>query len=117
MWQYNCRHNGVFGDNPLVGITPVSNSIPIKPSLYQNYPNPFNPSTKIKFDVPAGTFSNTIISIYDVLGKKAAEILNEKLTAGTYEIEWNASAYPSGVYFYKLVSGEYSVTKKMILTK
>lgn len=63
MFQYNSRHNGVYGDNPLVGIEPVSGFIPKDFSLSQNYPNPFNPSTKIKFSIPgAKTGFNPVLT-------------------------------------------------------
>jgi len=84
-------------------------------TLYQNYPNPFNPSTNIKFEIPKSSFVNLVV--YDVLGREIAKLVNEKLNAGSYLIDWNASQYPSGMYFYKLTSGEFSEVKKMVLIK
>ncbi len=111
--------------NSTVGINPISNEVPKKFSLSQNYPNPFNPSTKIKFDIPSVGQSHvfdTQLKIYDVLGKEVATLVNQQLKAGTYEVNWpatsgNASNFPSGVYFYKLVAGDFVATKKMILMK
>lgn len=103
-----------------VGVEPISTEIPSAFALKQNYPNPFNPVTRIDFDVPAagGNDSRDItIKIYDVNGKEAAVIVNGKLSPGSYKYEWDASSYPSGVYFYQLSSGSYTETKKMILTK
>lgn len=103
-----------------VGVEPVSTEIPSAFALKQNYPNPFNPVTRIDFDVPAigGNESKDItIKIFDVNGKETAVIVNGKLSPGSYKYEWDASSFPSGVYFYQLSSGSYSVTKKMILTK
>jgi hypothetical protein len=121
MWQYNSRHNGVYGDNPLVGIEPVSQSIPKDFSLMQNYPNPFNPVTKIKFSIAGAKagFNNvyTKLTVYDVLGKKVSELVNQELKAGEYEVEFNASNIPSGVYFYELNAGGYKMTNKMVLVK
>ncbi len=121
MWQYNSRHNGVYGDNPLVGIEPVSNVIPKNFELKQNYPNPFNPVTKIKFSIPVSVsgFNNVFakLIVYDVLGKKISELVNNDLKAGEYEIEFNASNIPSGVYFYELSAGGFKLTNKMILVK
>ena len=57
------------------------------------------------------------LSIYDLLGREVATLVNEKLSPGTYEVEWDASVFPSGFYFYKLISMNYSVTKKLILLK
>ncbi len=84
-------------------------------SLSQNYPNPFNPVTSIKFQIPAAGFVE--LKIFDVLGREISTPVNEELNPGTYEIEWDASAYPSGVYYYKLTAGDYIQTKKMVLIK
>ena len=81
----------------------------------QNYPNPFNPSTNIKFELPKT--GNVKLVIYDVLGREVETLLNEKLNAGSYEAVWNADKYSSGVYFYKLETGDFTQTKKMILMK
>ena len=121
MWQYNSRHNGVFGDNPLVGINPVSGGIPKNFELLQNYPNPFNPATKIRFLVAGakGGFKPvmTKLTVYDILGKKISQLVNEELKAGEYEVDFNASGLPSGIYFYELNAGGVNLTNKMILVK
>ena len=99
----------------IIGIQPISSEVPNKFSLSQNYPNPFNPVTKIKFSIPPsrGVRGVTKITIYDVLGREVAVLINE--------VEWSAvgggSNYPSGVYFYKLISETYSDTKRMVLIK
>jgi hypothetical protein len=84
-------------------------------TLYQNYPNPFNPSTKISWQSPVASWQT--LKIYDVLGNEVATLVDEYKTAGKYELDWIASDYPSGVYFYQLNSGSYVETKKMILLK
>jgi hypothetical protein len=113
--------NGVYRRslNELVGINPVTNEIPKEYSLSQNYPNPFNPSTTIRFAIPVGTRHGAFVQIkvYDALGREVDILVNEQLSPGTYEVEWPASDYPSGVYFYKLIAGSYTDTKKMILSK
>ncbi|MBC8490683.1 MAG: T9SS type A sorting domain-containing protein, partial [Bacteroidetes bacterium] len=96
-------------------VNQISNEIPEGFSLYQNYPNPFNPITNIKFDLRKS--SNTKLIIYNILGKEIATLVNEKLNAGSYEVDWDGSAYPSGVYFYKLTTDGFSDVKKMILIK
>ena len=107
-----------------VGITNEYNIIPTAFSLSQNYPNPFNPTTKIKFDVAKsspliplqrGTYVKLVI--YDILGKEVQTLINEKLNSGTYEVTFDGSNFPSGIYFYRLTAGEFSETKKMILLK
>lgn len=111
----------------LTGIKPISNNVPSSFKLYNNYPNPFNPTTKITFSIPlikvgdpawtegAGGF--VTLKLYDLLGHTVATLVNEKLSPGTYEINWDASNFPSGVYFYKLITNEFVTTKKMILLK
>jgi hypothetical protein len=88
--------------------------------LEQNYPNPFNPSTKIKYEVPEDVKSeksNVKITVYDIIGNELAVIIDEQKSHGTYEVEFNSDGLTSGVYFYKLTSGNYSHTRKMILLK
>lgn len=83
--------------------------------LEQNYPNPFNPSTKIEFSIP--TSANTSLTVYNTLGQKIKVLVNRELTAGTYSYTFNASLFSSGIYFYKIKSGEFTKTKKMLLLK
>ncbi len=84
-------------------------------SLSQNYPNPFNPNTIINYSIPTTQYS--ILKIYDALGNEVATLVNEKKIPGSHSVEWNASNYPSGIYFYKLTAGNFSETKRMILLK
>jgi hypothetical protein len=83
--------------------------------LKQNYPNPFNTITKIKFSIPKSDIVK--IRVYDVLGSEINFLLNEYKQNGTYEIEFYASNLPSGVYFYRMISGSYAETKKMLLLR
>lgn len=103
----------------LAGINPYGSEIPKEYRLYTNYPNPFNPVTQIRFDIPKASF--TKLTIYDILGREVATLVNEKLSPGTYEVEWSATGggtnYPSGVYFYKLETNEYRETRKLVLLK
>jgi hypothetical protein len=102
--------------NPITtGISKNGTGIPSEYKLYQNYPNPFNPATTINYDLPAAGIVRLVV--YDILGKEIAVLVNEKQTAGKYEVTWDASNYPSGVYFYKLTTDDYSGTKKLILLK
>ncbi len=84
-------------------------------SLYHNYPNPFNPATKIKYSVPQT--SEVQIKVFDVLGNEISTLVNEEKQIGSYEINFNASELPSGVYFYQLRAGEFVETRKMMLLK
>jgi predicted GH43/DUF377 family glycosyl hydrolase len=90
-------------------------TIPTEYALEQNYPNPFNPSTKISWQLPVG--SQQTLKIYDVLGNEITTLIDEYKPAGRYEIEFNASSLPSGVYFYQLKAREFISTKKMILIR
>jgi hypothetical protein len=88
--------------------------------LNQNYPNPFNPTTTIQFSIPVETTRRvvfTTLNIYDILGKKVATLVNEEKSPGNYEVSFDASRLPSGVYFYRLTTPNYSLTKKMICLK
>ena len=93
----------------LIGQTPNSFA------LSQNYPNPFNPSTKISWQSPVSGWQT--LKVYDILGNEVATLVNEFREAGSYEIDFNASQLTSGVYIYKISAGNFSDTKKMILSK
>lgn len=84
-------------------------------ALRQNYPNPFNPSTQISYSTPRQ--GNVELKIYDVLGREISTLVHEKKQPGEYTVEWNAVNVPSGVYFYRLVAGDFVQTKKMILMR
>lgn len=99
----------------IFGIKKLGNNIPESFKLFQNYPNPFNPVTLIRFGVPKKSF--VVLKIFDILGKEAAVLVNESLNADIYEVSWDASGFPSGIYFYSLISNDFSDTKKMILVK
>lgn len=105
------------------GIQQIGSEIPQEFSLYQNYPNPFNPATTIKFNIPplrgvSGSAGRGVsLIIYDITGKVISTLVNQPLNAGKYEVDFDASNLPSGVYFYKLVSGEFSEAKRMVLVK
>ena len=83
--------------------------------LFQNYPNPFNPSTKIEYSIPQRSF--VLLKVYDVLGSEVITLVNEEKSVGSYEVGFDASSLPSGVYFYKLQAGAFIETKKMVLMK
>ncbi len=91
--------------------------------LKQNYPNPFNPTTIIGYTIPGKVGTENIqsllqtvqLSVYDILGKEVAILVNEKKSSGNYQVIFNASNLSSGVYFYTLRTGKFILTKKMIL--
>ena len=98
-----------------VFISHISAEIPEKYSLYQNYPNPFNPSTNIKFDIHKQGIAS--LKVFDLLGKEIETLVDENLSVGTYEVTFNASSLPSGIYFYVLKTGDFVESKKMMLVK
>lgn len=118
--QTNNFVQNFFASTNISGINSTGIEIPEQFHLNQNYPNPFNPVTKIKFDIPSdvkGETSNMKLVIYNSLGKEVATLVNEKLSGGSYEVEFDGSNFASGIYFYKLVAGDFSETKRMVLLK
>jgi|GEM_PF-2416920 len=95
-------------------------SVPENFELFQNYPNPFNPTTKIWYTISnagASLMKSVQLKVYDVLGNEIATLVNEEKPAGTYEVEFDASSLPSGVYFYQIKAGSFVETKKLVLLK
>ncbi len=111
----NAMNQIALFDTVDVGITNIGTEIPEKYNLYQNYPNPFNPTTNIKFDIPASSF--TSLKVYDINGREIADLVSQNLQAGRYEYSFNAAALSSGIYYFKLNSGEFNQIRKMILLK
>jgi hypothetical protein len=97
------------------GVKKSGSLIPTVYQLYSNYPNPFNPSTMIKYDLPKD--SKVVLKLYDVVGREVATLVNGKQTAGSYEVQFNASNLASGVYFFRITAGDYIKTQKMVLLK
>jgi Secretion system C-terminal sorting domain len=103
-----------------VDVNETDNTIPNEFSLEQNYPNPFNPSTKIRYSIPStssGETQKVTLKVYNMLGNEVATLVNEEQTAGNYKISFNPSGLSSGIYLYKLQSGNFVQTKKMIYLK
>lgn len=99
----------------IIGIQNISTEISSAYSLSQNYPNPFNPSTMIKFSIIKS--GDVKLVVYDVQGREVQTLVNERLQPGTYETTFDGSTQNSGVYFYKLITGTFSETKKMLMIK
>ncbi len=112
--KINTHGENDFREN-LVNIQTAGAETPAKYSLSQNYPNPFNPATNIKFEIIKSGFVS--LKIYDAYGREVESLLNNFQLAGTYNISWDASQLPNGVYFYKLQTNDFVETKKMILVK
>ncbi len=84
-------------------------------ALGQNYPNPFNPTTTIQYTLPHK--ANVKLTVYNILGQKVTTLVNTEQSAGEYSVKWDGALAASGMYFYKLNTGETSISKKMILLK
>jgi hypothetical protein len=126
----NSNKGAVYVYEPItMGIEEDLQRLPGTYILEQNYPNPFNPVTTIKFSIPALTPSLSLgervsegrvrvtLKVYDVLGREVAILVNEAKEPGIYEVKWDASGFPSGIYFYRLAAGSFTETKKMVLLK
>jgi hypothetical protein len=99
----------------IIGINNISENVPSSFSLIQNYPNPFNPTTNIRYQIKNTGIIKLVIC--NILGNELQALINEKQSPGTYEVKWDASAYPSGIYFCKITAGDFSDIKKMMLIK
>ena len=97
------------------GIERDYSSVPQDYTLLQNYPNPFNPVTTINYKLQIANYVE--LTIYDLLGRKVVTLVNEKQTVGSYQVEWDASGFASGIYYYKLEAGEFVDVRKMALLR
>lgn len=121
--RYYCTFHGSAGGNGMAGIitvqlaTSVNENIkqPVNFVLDQNYPNPFNPTTKISYAVAKSGLVS--VRVYDILGNEIATIVNEKKQPGNYEVNFDGSKLPSGIYIYELQAGNFKIARKMALMK
>lgn len=114
--EFAARYYQLGGtDSILVSVEQVTDAVPERFSLSQNYPNPFNPKTVIEFRVANSELVS--LKVYDILGREVATLVNERLVAGTYSADFNATALASGVYFYRLEAGKFVEMRKMLLLK
>jgi hypothetical protein len=106
----------VYGINPLaLAVKQATPQVPATFYLYQNYPDPFNPTTTIQFDLPKSSYVS--LKIFNILGEEIATLVNERREPGRYSADFDASRYPSGLYFYRIVAKDFTQTKKMLLIK
>jgi hypothetical protein len=133
LWLWNGQQPGIVVFDPdtitKVESQTAENLVQYSFRLYQNYPNPFNPSTKIKFTIPTSPLNSSpyqgegnrerivTLKVYDVLGNEVATLVNENKAPGTYEIEFNATYFSSGIYFVKLSAGFYTDIIKINLIR
>jgi hypothetical protein len=111
---FPARYTAWLAD-PVSGVSEPANGVPAVFELHQNYPNPFNPATTISFTLGKGGF--TTLVVYNVLGQKVATLVSGNVAAGRHDVKFDASTVSSGMYFYRLESGNLSSVKKMMLLK
>ena len=114
-YSYRLKQIDFDGSYKYSKIVNVDVNAPLQFGLSQNYPNPFNPSTRISYQLSKSGFVS--LKVYNALGQEAAVLVNGYQQAGKYDLNFNASNLPSGIYFYQLTAGEFTSVKKMILMK
>ena len=114
--SFRINQETVFTSTVLTSIEPTNEGLPEEFKLYAAYPNPFNPMTTIRFDVGSTSHESTL-RIYDVSGRNVATLINGQLQPGSYEVQWDARGFASGIYFSELISGTKRHTQKMVLLK
>jgi hypothetical protein len=107
-------HFLITTDSP-TAVDDETSTVPEVVSLYQNFPNPFNPETRISFDIRQSSFVR--LTVYDILGRQIANLVNGELEPGRYVRTFDATALPSGVYHYRLAAGDFVETKRMVVVK
>ncbi|KUG25452.1 hypothetical protein ASZ90_004728 [hydrocarbon metagenome] len=100
--------------NLITSVEQIDN-IPVDFSLKQNYPNPFNPSTTIEYSIPSR--NHVTLKVYDVLGKEVTTLVSDTKPSGNYQVSFDANNLSSGVYFYRIIAGNFQEVRKMILSK
>lgn len=120
LYNFQCNFHFLMGMTGTITVNPmevkhISNSVPDKFELKQNYPNPFNPVTTIRFDIS----KNAVVKlrIFDLKGEEVSTLVKQELQPGSYSVEWDASNYASGVYYYRLEAPGFSESKKLMLLK
>lgn len=114
--NFKFSYDYLLTGNPITDTDDIHNlSIPDRYELLQNYPNPFNPTTKIEYALPEDGVVN--LTVYNIIGQVVKEIVNEYRRAGYYEVMFNANNLSSGLYIYRITSGKFNTTKKMLLIK
>ena len=120
-YYMDCSYDGCLVElddvyvGPPVSVSQIGTNVPDKFTLHQNYPNPFNPVTNIKFEIAKS--SSVKLIVYDALGKEVSQLANEYKNPGVYEVKFDASRLSSGVYYYKLIAGDFIETRKMMVLK
>ena len=102
-------------DTNTIGIEDNTGNIPENYLLSQNYPNPFNPETVIRYSIPQA--EEVSLVVYNLIGEKVALLINGNMPAGNHRVTWDASNFPSGIYFYRLQASDFVQTRKMVLLK
>jgi len=113
-WSTQNLTSAVIDGNQITSIK-VKTEVPNELLLFQNYPNPFNPETTITYSLPISGF--VVLKIFNLAGQKIETLVEELQASGDHQVKWIAQGLPSGIYVYQLQTGEFSVTKKLLLQK
>lgn len=120
--RFDSREHATAANRPtlivrysIINTVPALGTMPAAFALHQNFPNPFNPSTAIRYSIPVA--GHVSLKVFDILGNEIASLVDGVKSAGSFTQEWNAAGVPSGLYFYRLSSGNFVSTKKMMLVK
>jgi hypothetical protein len=107
--------DNIYFSTMVSDVKEIHDALPSDFTLEQNYPNPFNPSTNIKFSLPEA--NQVTLKVYDMIGQEVATLVDQFMNAGTFEITFDASNLPTGIYTYSLTTGNFQSVKKMMLIK
>ena len=105
----------ILHSTPVTGVKSNAPTVVEGFRLLQNFPNPFNPSTNISFHIPSKSYVS--LQIFDILGREVTKLVCGEMESGDHSVTWNASAMSTGKYFYRLQSGDFVETKKLVLIK
>lgn len=117
---YICGYNtgSIYRFHPTTTSVGSGKSIPTSYQLFQNYPNPFNPSTVIRYSLPIGETQHTVsLQIFNLFSEEVATLVNQSQPPGEYQVSWDATGFPSGIYWYRLRANAFTETRQMILLK
>ena len=114
IYTVSMTHDSVYIESPITDVR-TDEELPLKFELAQNYPNPFNPTTTIQYALSSAQFVK--ITVFDVLGRELATLVNDVKSSGRYTATWDATGLPSGVYFYRMVTPSFTSFKKMLLVR
>ena len=107
----------IYFNGGLASVAPPGSEMPSQFELFQNYPNPFNPTTTIRYSIPGWSHGRTSLRVFDILGREVATLVNGDEEPGLKSVRFDASAFTSGIYFYRLENGTFVETRKLVVLR